>query len=68
MMVHLVLVYIVECVWLAAGWQTSIADVRHFADLPENAKKYLKFIETRTGLPIQWVGVGPARESTIQVF
>ncbi|KNC81218.1 adenylosuccinate synthetase isozyme 1 A [Sphaeroforma arctica JP610] len=50
------------------GWQTSIKDCRTYDDLPENAKNYLKFIADFLGVPIQWIGVGPKRDSTIRVF
>jgi len=51
-----------------AGWETPIVDVREFDDLPANAKVYLKFIEDFLNVKIQWVGVGPARDATLQVF
>lgn len=50
------------------GWKTSIEKVTSGADLPVNAKKYIKFIEDFIGVKVQWVGVGPAREATIQLF
>lgn len=50
------------------GWNTAITGCRSFDDLPANAKAYVKFIEDFIGVPVQWVGVGPAREDTLQVF
>eukprot|EP00035_Acanthoeca_spectabilis_P004775 m.106836 g.106836 ORF g.106836 m.106836 type:complete len:470 (+) comp12724_c0_seq1:239-1648(+) len=50
------------------GWNTAISGCRSFDDLPANAKAYVKFIEDFVGVPVQWVGVGPAREDTLQVF
>ncbi|GMK58411.1 hypothetical protein CspeluHIS016_0504430 [Cutaneotrichosporon spelunceum] len=51
-----------------AGWKSDITGCRTWEDLPENAKKYVKFIEDYLGVKIQYIGVGPARESTITVF
>ncbi len=35
------------------------------AGLPENAQKYLKFIEKKTGVPVKIVSIGPGRDETI---
>ncbi|AET40840.1 adenylosuccinate synthase Ecym_6469 [Eremothecium cymbalariae DBVPG len=47
------------------GWKQDITKITKFADLPHNAKDYLKFIEDFVGVPIQWVGTGPARDSML---
>lgn len=47
------------------GWQTSIASTTSYDALPENCKKYIEFIENYLGVPIEWIGVGPGRESMI---
>jgi adenylosuccinate synthase len=47
------------------GWQEKITDVRHYKDLPEKAKQYLKRIEELVGIPIGLVSVGANREETI---
>jgi len=47
------------------GWQTSIENITKFEDLPENCRKYVEFIETFLGVPVGWIGTGPARESMI---
>lgn len=49
------------------GWNTSIENAKSVEELPENCKKYLQFIEDHIGVKIDWVGVGPARESMIKV-
>jgi adenylosuccinate synthase len=36
------------------GWKTSISDCRNFDSLPENAKKYLNFIETFLEVPSKY--------------
>lgn len=43
------------------GWETDISKITDYNDLPENAKKYLKYIEDFLNVPIKWVGVGPGR-------
>jgi adenylosuccinate synthase len=47
------------------GWETDITKITKYDDLPENAKKYLKYIEDFLGVPIGWVGTGPGRESML---
>ena len=47
------------------GWEQDITAVTKYEDLPENAKKYLKFIEDFVGVPVEWVGTGPGRESML---
>lgn len=49
------------------GWDESIQRAKTYEDLPENAKKYLEFIEEYTGVRISIVSVGPERENTIVV-
>ena len=45
------------------GWKCDTTHVRKLADLPENAKKYLKLIEEFTGVNVAYAGVGPDRDS-----
>lgn len=47
------------------GWETDITKITKFEDLPENAKKYLEFIENFLNVPIGWVGTGPGRDSML---
>ncbi|XP_017782103.1 PREDICTED: adenylosuccinate synthetase [Nicrophorus vespilloides] len=49
------------------GWETSTENVREFADLPENAKKYVEKIEEVLDVPVKWIGVGKGRESIITI-
>ncbi|KAI9705257.1 MAG: hypothetical protein M1820_005255 [Bogoriella megaspora] len=48
------------------GWRTDITSCRTFADLPEQARKYVKFVENDLGVPVRWIGVGPGREAMIE--
>ncbi|BEI79953.1 hypothetical protein CcaverHIS002_0104820 [Cutaneotrichosporon cavernicola] len=50
------------------GWKSDITECRTWDSLPENAQKYVKFIENYLGVKVQYIGVGPARESTVTVF
>jgi len=47
------------------GWKQSIQDITKYEDLPENCRKYVEYIEKFLGVPIKWIGTGPARESMI---
>jgi len=48
------------------GWQARISDIRRFADLPAEARAYVRRVEQITGLPARWISVGPAREMMIR--
>ena len=60
------------------GWEEDISEVRHFAELPENAKRYVAFllqstvaVASRGGhkitLPnIRYIGVGPGPSQVIK--
>lgn len=47
------------------GWKEDISDCRSFDELPEAAKKYIDFIETRIGVQIKYISVGAERDSII---
>ncbi len=47
------------------GWQSDICDITDYAKLPENAQKYISFIEEYLGVAIDIVSTGPERNSTI---
>ncbi len=49
-------------------WNEDISNVKIFADLPQNAKKYLSRIEELVGVKIGLIGVGTDREQIIKVF
>ncbi|OSD08269.1 Adenylosuccinate synthetase [Trametes coccinea BRFM310] len=48
------------------GWKQSITSATTFEELPENCKKYIEFIEKFLNVPIEWIGVGPGRESMVK--
>uniref|UniRef100_A0A4W5P2W7 Adenylosuccinate synthetase n=1 Tax=Hucho hucho TaxID=62062 RepID=A0A4W5P2W7_9TELE len=50
------------------GWNSDTSAARTFDELPENAQKYVRYIEEHLGVPVKWIGVGKSRESMIQIF
>ncbi len=44
------------------GWMCDISDCRSFDELPENAKKYIEYIEKVIECPIKYVSVGAERD------
>ena len=49
------------------GWITSTCDVKHFEDLPVNARKYIHRIQEVLGVPVMWVSTGSHRDNLITV-
>jgi adenylosuccinate synthase len=49
------------------GWKTDISNARSFADLPENARNYVRRLEELIGCPIVMVSVGARRDQTIML-
>ena len=47
------------------GWNASTLGVRTYGALPENARAYLRRLESAVGVPIHIVSTGPEREDTI---
>ncbi|MFH1707712.1 MAG: adenylosuccinate synthase [Planctomycetota bacterium] len=47
------------------GWRTPTAGVTAFAELPAEARAYIAYIESRTGVPVAFISTGPGREATI---
>jgi adenylosuccinate synthase len=47
------------------GWGCDISACRKFDDLPDNAKKYVRYIENAVGVPIKYVSVGADRDAII---
>ncbi|YAL82955.1 adenylosuccinate synthase [Dermacoccaceae bacterium W4C1] len=48
-----------------AGWWEDISQCREYADLPENARRYVEFVEEQIGARISVIGVGPGRDEVI---
>jgi len=47
------------------GWSDDISGIKKYRDLPENARKYIGFIEKRLGVPIKMVSVGAEEKQII---
>ncbi len=47
------------------GWQSNTSEASRYRELPDNAQKYLQFLEEQIGVPIRMVSVGPMRKKTI---
>jgi len=49
------------------GWAEDISKCKRWVDLPKNAKNYVLKIQELLDIPVSWVGVGPDRESMLEV-
>ena len=49
------------------GWQCDTSHVTDYAELPENAKKYVNRILDLVGGKLGVLSVGPARETTLRI-
>jgi adenylosuccinate synthase len=47
------------------GWNASTAGKTKFDELPENAQKYIEYIEEESSIPVSFIGTGPGREEMI---
>ncbi|WP_457568434.1 adenylosuccinate synthase [Desulfurobacterium sp.] len=47
------------------GWRTETTRIKEFDKLPENAKKFIKFIEEYLNIPVSLVSTGPQRDEII---
>lgn len=49
------------------GWNRDISTSKKIKDLPQEAQKYIKFIQKELQIPIQYIFVGPERNQTIRL-
>jgi adenylosuccinate synthase len=49
------------------GWQTDLTACRTVDDLPAEARTYLALLEHHVGVPITFVGTGPARDQYVKL-
>lgn len=47
------------------GWQEDISGIRSFDDLPENCRRYIRFIEDYCRTPVAMISVSPERDGNI---
>lgn len=48
------------------GWKQEIRGIKNYADLPENCRKYIEFIEKEIEVPITMISNGPGRDEIIK--
>ena len=48
------------------GWERELTECLDRDDLPAEARRYLGFVESYTGIPVELVSVGPARSQTFE--
>jgi adenylosuccinate synthase len=49
------------------GWDEDISSATKYEELPENARKYISYIEEKTNVPIIMVSVGTRRKQIITI-
>lgn len=49
------------------GWQCDISACKSFGELPENAQKYIEYIQNKVLCPIKYVSVGAEREQYFEM-
>lgn len=49
------------------GWTEDISGARRFEDLPANAQRYVRAVESMSGARFSAIGVGPARDEIIAI-
>ena len=47
------------------AWKKDITNITEYDNLPNELKKYIKFIEEQVNVPVKVISVGPDREQTI---
>jgi adenylosuccinate synthase len=47
------------------GWSEDISNVKRWEELPPAAQRYLRFIESYTGVPVAVLSIGPDRDQTV---
>ena len=47
------------------GWNCDIRGIKKYAELPENCRKYIEFIEKELEVPVKLVSNGPGRDDII---
>lgn len=56
----------VNCIYETLdGWDEDLSEATDFAELPENARRYVATIEELLRRPITIIGIGPRRTQTI---
>ena len=48
------------------GWKTETVGVQQFDKLPAAAQKLVSIVERETGVPVTFIGTGPARDAVVR--
>jgi adenylosuccinate synthase len=48
------------------GWKSGLTDVRSYEQMPLEVKDYIRFIEEKTGVPVNLISTGPERNETVR--
>ena len=48
------------------GWKSDIRGITNYAELPENCKKYINFLQEHIETPIKMLSTGPKRSETMR--
>lgn len=52
--------------WLTLeGWSENIKGINSYKNLPDNAKRYIDYIEKRVGVEVKFISTGPKRDDLI---
>ena len=49
------------------GWKCDISTINGYNDLPENAKKYIEYIQNLLNAKITIISIGPKRNQVIEL-
>ena len=49
------------------GFRCDIGGCRSFAELPQAARDYIRYVERAVGCPIRWVSVGAERDACFEM-
>ena len=49
------------------GWSENLDKCRNLDELPENTKKYIRYIEDYLNLPVKYISNGYRRDQIIQI-
>ena len=47
------------------GWNKDLSDVSSFGEMPEELRQYVDYVETKTGVQVSMVSIGPDRSQTL---
>ena len=47
------------------GWMSDTRGITRYEELPENARRYVEFLEAQIGVPVKFVSNGPRRDEII---